>query len=114
MAKYKVVLVPFPFDDLTSSKVRPAVCLTEPIGEHKHIILAFITSKVTEHPLTSDVVLLSEDENFSGTGLRISSTLQLHRMITVNTNIILRELGELPKEIQLRVNENLKKLFDIK
>lgn len=30
MTKYKVVLVPFPFDDLSSSKVRPAVCLTEP------------------------------------------------------------------------------------
>jgi hypothetical protein len=33
--KYKVVLVPFPFDDLSSSKVRPAVCLTDPIGPHR-------------------------------------------------------------------------------
>ncbi len=30
MNKGKVVLVPFPFDDLSSTKVRPAVCLTEP------------------------------------------------------------------------------------
>ena len=28
----KVVLVPFPFDDLSATKLRPAVCLTEPIG----------------------------------------------------------------------------------
>lgn len=27
-------LVSFPFDDFSSSKVRPAVCLTEPIGPH--------------------------------------------------------------------------------
>jgi len=33
--KHKVVLVPFPFDDLSNTKVRPAVCLTEPVGEHK-------------------------------------------------------------------------------
>ncbi|HXU31960.1 MAG TPA: type II toxin-antitoxin system PemK/MazF family toxin, partial [Thermoanaerobaculia bacterium] len=31
VTKHKVVLVPFPFDDLSSTKVRPAVCLTEPI-----------------------------------------------------------------------------------
>ena len=30
MTKGKVVLVPFPFDDLSTSKVRPAVCLTNP------------------------------------------------------------------------------------
>jgi len=31
MTKGKVVLVPFPFDDLSATKVRPAVCLTNPI-----------------------------------------------------------------------------------
>jgi len=30
MMKGKVVLVPFPFDDLSTSKVRPAVCLIRP------------------------------------------------------------------------------------
>jgi mRNA interferase MazF len=30
----RVVLIPFPFDDLSGAKVRPAVCLTEPIGPH--------------------------------------------------------------------------------
>jgi hypothetical protein len=29
--KYKIVLVPFPFDDLTATKVRPAACLTDEI-----------------------------------------------------------------------------------
>lgn len=47
MTRYKVVLVPFPFDDLSSSKVRPAVCLTDPIGPHHHVILAFITIDVS-------------------------------------------------------------------
>jgi len=30
MTRGKVVLVPFPFDDLSAAKVRPAVCLTDP------------------------------------------------------------------------------------
>jgi len=32
----KVVLVPFPFDDLRATKVQPAVCLTDPIGTHRN------------------------------------------------------------------------------
>jgi hypothetical protein len=39
MTKGRIVLVPFPFDDVTASKVRPAVCLTDPIGRHRHVTL---------------------------------------------------------------------------
>jgi hypothetical protein len=37
MLKNRIVLLPIPFDDLTATKVRPAVCLTNPIGPHKHV-----------------------------------------------------------------------------
>ena len=50
----RVVLVPFPFDDLSGSKVRPAVCLTEPVGSHRHVVLAFVTSQVETAPLPSE------------------------------------------------------------
>ena len=62
--KHKVVLVPFPFDDLSSTKVRPAVCLTESIGEHKHVVLAFITSRVPDEPLSTDLVFAETDKGF--------------------------------------------------
>ncbi len=112
--KYKVVLVSFPFDDLSSTKVRPAVCLTEPIGQHKHVVLAFITSRVPDEPLSTDLVFTETDKDFPSTGLRVSSTLQLHRMMTVTTSIIVRELGILPEARQKDVEEKLKILFGIK
>jgi len=112
--KHKVVLVPFPFDDLSSTKVRPAVCLTELIGQHKHVILAFITSRVPDEPLSTDLVINDIDSDFSVTGLRVSSTLQLHRMMTVGTNILVRELGILPEVRQKEVEAKLKLLFGIK
>lgn len=112
--KHKVVLVPFPFDDLSSTKVRPAVCLTEPIGHHKHVVLAFVTSRVPEEPLSTDLVFSETDEVFPFTGLRVSSTLQLHRMMTVSSNIMVRELGKLPESVQKDVEGKLKLLFGIK
>jgi mRNA interferase MazF len=112
--KHKVVLVPFPFDDLSSAKVRPAVCLTEPIGQHKHVVLAFITSRVPEEPLTTDLVFAETDKDFSTTGLRVSSTLQLHRLMTVGTNMLVRELGIVPQARQKEVDRKLKLLFSIR
>ena len=42
MVKGKGVLLPFPFDDFSSLKVRPAVCLTDPVGQHpKNPTIAF-------------------------------------------------------------------------
>ena len=114
MTKHKIVLVPFPFDDLSSSKVRPAVCLTDAIGAHKHVILAFITSRVPEEPLPTDFIIAESAPEFLTTGLRVSSTLQLHRMITVTTEIILRELGKLPAGMQTEVEKRLKLLFGIR
>jgi mRNA interferase MazF len=46
----RVILVPFPFDDLTGTKVSPAVCLTGAFGVHRHVVLAFITSVVPPTP----------------------------------------------------------------
>ncbi|MCZ7571804.1 MAG: type II toxin-antitoxin system PemK/MazF family toxin [Ardenticatenaceae bacterium] len=113
MTKYKVVLVPFPFDDLSSSKVRPAVCLTDPIGLYRHVILAFITSRVPATPLTTDLVLDASGSDFSATGLRVSSTLQVHRLMTATTALIRRELGQLSPRMQDEVDKRLRTLFDL-
>ena len=113
MTRSKVVLVPFPFEDLSTIKVRPAVCLTDPTGLYRHVILAFITSRIPVTLLESDVVLDSGQTDFATTGLRMSSTLRLYRLITVTTTLIRRELGELSLRIQDEVAEKLCKLFSL-
>ncbi len=113
MTKGKVVLVPFPFDDLSAAKVRPAVCLTNPSGTHRHVILAFITSQIPASLASSDIVLDAQDPDFPTTGLRVSSTLRLHRLMTVTTSIIRRQLGELSPRLQTEANARLRDLFEL-
>ncbi len=112
MIRGRVVLVPFPFDDLSATKVRPAVCLTEPVGPHRHVILAFITSRVPAHPLETDVLLDGGHPDFAQTGLRSSSVLQLHRLMTATTSLIRRELGQLSPRLQGEIAGRLQKLFE--
>ena len=113
MTKNSVVLVPFPFDDLSSSKVRPAVCLTDPIGPYRHVVLAFVTSRVPDSPLASDLVIDSSHPDYAATGLRVSSTLQLHRLMTATTSLIQRELGQLSPRIQADIDTRLRELFGL-
>jgi len=113
MTKGRVVLVPFPFDDLSSTKVRPAVCLTNPIGPHRHIVLAFISSRVPLDILETDVVLEAGEADFPSTGLRVSSILRLHRLMTVTASFIQRDLGELSPRARLELDRRLKKLFEL-
>ena len=110
----KVVLVPFPFDDLSATKLRPAVCLTEPIGANRHVVMAFITSREISDLLPTDIALPTTHPDFSATGLRISSVLRLHRLITLSTKIIQRELGKLSPNLERETAERLSLLFSLK
>ncbi|MCP5045747.1 MAG: type II toxin-antitoxin system PemK/MazF family toxin, partial [bacterium] len=111
MTKNKIVLIPFPFDDLSTNKVRPALCLTNPIGQHNHVVLAFISSRVPAVLLDTDVLLDSGSRDFTITGLKVTSTLRLHRLMTVSTSLIKRELGILSPVMVKEVSEKLSRLF---
>jgi len=113
MTRGKVVLVPFLFDDLKTTKVRPAVCLTNPIGPYRHVIVAFITSRIPSDLLESDMVLTPDHPDFMTAGLQVPSTLRLHRLMTLPTALIQRELGVLSPRMQSEVNEKLRKMFSL-
>ena len=113
MTKHKVVLVQSLFDDLSAAKVRPAVCLTKPIGPHQHLIVAFVTSRIPAQPLDTDLLIDASDVGFAATGLRVSSTLQLHRLTTVTRALLRRELGALSPLMQAQVQKRLRELFEL-
>ena len=64
--------------------------------------------------LESDVLLSEQNPAFSTTGLRISSTLRLHRLLTVSTSLIQRQLGQLPDPVQKEVDGKLCTLFGLR
>jgi mRNA-degrading endonuclease toxin of MazEF toxin-antitoxin module len=114
VTKGKIVLVPFPFDDLSAEKVRPALCLTNPVGSHRHVILAFISSQAAGAIAATDIPLDPRHKDFAVTGLRVASVLRLHRLVTLTSTIIRRELGELTPELQREVDRKLAAIFGLK
>ena len=112
MTRGKVVLVAFPFDDLRTDKARPAICLTEPLGNHSHVVLAFVTSRQPDDPLDTDIALDPGDPDFALTGLRVRSVVRAHRLLTVSSTVIKRELGRLSTERLGEVARSVRQLFE--
>ena len=79
-----VVLVPFPFADLSGKKVRPAVIVSaDPQGTE--LILAFITSVLTNRSARgAEVELLRADAEFPAAGLRVDSLIRLEKLVTLS------------------------------
>ena len=110
--KGKVVLIQFPFDDLSSSKVRPAYCLTNQIGPYQHIIFALITSQVEKFSNETDVRIGSNSADFSISGLIKPSVIRLDHLITLRRSMIRRELGSLSSVTQAAIANILIRLLE--
>jgi mRNA interferase MazF len=112
MIKNSIVLVQFPFDDFSSSKIRPAICLTTEIGKYEHVIIAFITSKMPDDLVESDLIIKNGSENSIGTGLLVDSVIRLHKIVTVPKSLIKRKLGSINKFLEVEVERKIKELFN--
>ena len=111
--KFKIVLINFPFDDLSGIKLRPALCLTDFISEHRHIILAFITSNLNNATEITDLIIEKTNVDFEKTGLKVPSVIKMHRLITSSDNIIQKVIGFLPESYHRNVDGKIKLLFKI-
>jgi mRNA interferase MazF len=80
--KGKIVLIPFPFTDLTATKLRPALILYE--GE-KDVVAAFISSR-TEKPKQTDITVEEKHPEFKQTGLKLASVIKLDKVATIIKN----------------------------
>ena len=109
--KFKIVLINFPFDDLSKTKLRPAICLTDLLTERFHVILAFISSQIQNKAEPTDFFLNVSVKDFNQTGLRQPSVIRLHRLISVADSLIVKVIGELPEHYHNEIYSRLNRLF---
>jgi len=87
--KGDVVILPFPFSDLSGSKKRPALVLSVLRGDD--LILCQITSKPTD-----DIFALSiRTEDFVSGSLPKGSYIRASRIFTADKHIIFCKIGQL-------------------
>ncbi len=103
--KGDVVVVPFPFSDLSASKKRPALVIAALVGNDA--ILCQITSKAR---FDSYSIALA-DMDFEKGGLNVPSRVRPNRLFTADESIILYKAGSLRKGKTNEVEEALVRII---
>lgn len=107
MAKFvkgDVVVLPFPFTDLTASKKRPAIILSDLYGDD-YIMLQITSQNVKD---SYAIPLLQSD--FSSGTLYQNSNIRPNKIFTLDKNLILYKTGHLTSD---KLNECIKKVCSI-
>ena len=104
-----VVLIRYPFTDLTGVKVRPAVILTPDhlLNKLDDVLSLFISSVIPEELLSTDFIFKSEHPSFFKTGLKQRSIFRAHKLALLHKSLILRNLGEVEKNIMKEIDKKL-------
>ena len=105
-----IVLVNFPFTDLISSKVRPAIVITT---KGEDIIILGIFSKLSEKIQDSWVIIEETAEYFTVTGLKKKSIIKTEKIAVVHSSIVKKTLGSLQEDIFTTVKEKLRKTLQL-
>ena len=107
--KGKIVLITFPFTDLTSSKLRPALVLCE---SEKDVVVVFISSRIAKAK-ANDVLVKQEHSEFKQTGLKGESFVCVDKIATLSKQLIVGEIGEVGPKLKKEINDKIGKMLKL-
>jgi mRNA interferase MazF len=105
MIKGDIILIPFPFTDLTGKKLRPAVILIETDYD---LTVSFITTQFKWKEST-DIKLFPTSSN----GIKTPSLIRLSKIATVDKSLVIGKLGEIQQNDMAELNLKLKILLQL-
>lgn len=107
-----VVLIPFPFTDLSSQKVRPALIISKS-NPSDDITVIFISSIIKKIPQPHQVLISQNQRKFNETGLKTDSLINTGKIATLSKKICLGELGKLSESMMKKVNVGLRSYLSL-
>jgi mRNA interferase MazF len=106
----EVWLVRFPFTDLTATKLRPALVMS---NHGEDIIVAGIFSRVPPSLRTTWVLVDAQAAAFGQTGLKRSSIIKTEKIAVIHESIFQRRLGNLSPDLMTKAQVALKEALFI-
>ena len=104
-----MVLVRYPFTDLSTTKVRPAVVVTSNLllPQMEDVLCLFVSSLMPGELLPTDFVLEPSHPAFPATGLRLRSVFRTHKLALLHQSLVLRKLGDLEDTLMGEIDSRL-------
>jgi mRNA interferase MazF len=100
-----VVLVPFPYSDLTGFKRRPALVVAS--ADRGDVVMCQITSRA----YADSSAIAIGDDSFTAGGLSRPSFVRAGKLFTGSASLVLKTLGTLDESTNHRIRESLRAMF---
>lgn len=112
--KYKqreIILIPFPYSDLSSSKRRPCLIVSnnDYNNSHKDIVVCVITSNLFK----DDYSIPFGNTNLEYGMLPEDSVIKVHKLFTIEKTQIIKKFSVLKKNHFITINTALNNLFKV-
>ena len=102
--KGDIVVVPFPFSDLSTSKRRPALVLVDLKGDD------LILCQITSQNVCDDMVISIDITDIDNGKLNTASNVRPNKIFTADENIVLYSVGKLKPN---KLDEVVSKVVDM-
>ena len=106
-SKGDIILLPYPFTDLKTTKVRPAVVASTKDGWYSDVFVVPVTSRI-ENLNSGEFVL----RDWGNAGLNVISAVK-RGCVLVDTGLIKLKVGRLSKRDTLSLNKALKQWLEL-
>jgi len=106
-SKGDIILLPYPFSDLKSSKVRPAVVVAAADGRYADLFVVPITSRVSN--LNNGEFIISD---WAQAGLNVVSAIK-RGCVLVDAALIKLKVGVLPQQDIANLNKALRSWLEL-
>ncbi|MDX6693549.1 MAG: mRNA interferase MazF [Blastocatellia bacterium] len=100
-----VVLVPFPFSDLSQSKLRPAVVLADASKAD------WVLCQITSNAYADTKAIELTNNSFNSGALRFVSYARPAKLFTANHSLLVTQVGELTKDSLSQIIEAVVELL---
>jgi mRNA interferase MazF len=100
----QIVLLRFPYTDGTTFKRRPALIVQD--SDDGDVIVCRITSKIYKSDFDIEI------NNLEKSGLKLPSIIRVHKIATLEKNLVELKMGQIGKRLKMKVIDAIKSLAD--
>jgi len=103
----QIVLVPFPFTDLSGAKLRLVLMLRQASVQFDDWLVCMVSSQLRQIDAQIDEMLSPSDADFAATGLKVPSVLRLSRLAVLASSLLVGSLRSISHERLQRIRQKL-------
>ena len=111
MAKFNqgdIVLIPYPYTDLSNTKKRPVVIISNDAINKQNFIVSKITSVIRNDQFTFSI-----KDSDTETKLKYKSEVRTNEIFTVHKSLIIKKLTSFEKESLKQLTEKIKENISV-